>query len=126
MNITNNGKKIVNIGELTLLPGDTAPLPAGFEGNPVVGFLIERGTLSADQPFQSNVPQTTLSDDAEAAVRAEEAARKAKEIEEKTRAIKKMNRAELDAACAEAGIQVEEGDTIPTLQAKLIGKVQEA
>ena len=32
---------------------------------------------------------------------------------------------ELDAACAEQGIEVEEGDTIPTLQKKLIEKLQE-
>ena len=91
MNITNKGKKIVNIGELALLPGMTAPLPESYEGNPVVGFLIERGTLSCDQPFCSS----------------------------------KMNRGELDTACAEHGIEVEDSDTIPTLQKKLIAKIQE-
>lgn len=142
MNVTNNGKKIVNIGELALLPGMTAPLPKSYEGNPVVGFLIERGTLSCDQPFCSKaVDETTLRDDAaEAVAREEAAARAAKEaaaraaqeaadrvaaIEEQVRAIKKMNRGELDAACAEQGIEVEEGDTIPTLQKKLIEKLQE-
>ena len=142
MNVTNNGKKIVNIGELALLPGMTAPLPKSYEGNPVVGFLIERGTLSCDQPFCSKaVAETTLRDDAaEAVAREEAAARAAKEaaaraaqeaadrvasIEEQVRAIKKMNRGELDAACAEQGIEVEEGDTIPTLQKTLIEKLQE-
>ena len=134
MNITNNGKKIVNIGELVLLPSMTAPLPKKFEGNPVVGFLIERGTLSCDQPFCSkSVAETPLMDDAADAVGKEEAAaRAAKEaadrvaaIEEQVRAIKKMNRGELDAACAEQGIEVEDGDTIPTLQKKLIEKLQE-
>lgn len=125
MNITNRGKKIINIGSLALLPGNTAPLPKEYEGNPVIGFFIKRGTLVCDQPFQSNAVQTPLNDDAEAAVRAEAEAAKAKEIEEATRSIKKMNRAELDAACAEAGIEVEEGDTVPTLQQKLIAKLQE-
>ena len=125
MNITNRGKKIIYIGSLALLPGNTAPLPKEYEGNPVIGFFIKRGTLVCDQPFQSNAAQTPLNDDAEAAVRAEAEAAKAKEIEEATRSIKKMNRAELDAACAEAGIQVEEGDTVPTLQQKLIAKLQE-
>lgn len=125
MNITNRGKKIINIGSLALLPGNTAPLPKEYEGNPVIGFFIKRGTLVCDQPFQSNAAQTPLNDDAEAAVRAEAEAAKAKELEEATRSIKKMNRAELDAACAEAGIQVEEGDTVPTLQQKLIAKLQE-
>lgn len=125
MNITNRGKKIINIGSLALLPGNTAPLPKEYEGNPVIGFFVKRGTLVCDQPFQSNAAQTPLNDDAEAAVRAEAEAAKAKEIEEATRSIKKMNRAELDAACAEAGIEVEEGDTVPTLQQKLIAKLQE-
>lgn len=116
MKITNNGKKIVNIGELTLLPGDTAPLPAGFEGNPVIGFLINRGTLSCDEPFCSATPEAPLNDDAADEV----------DTSEKIKAIKKMNRAALDAACSEAGIEVEDGDTIPTLQAKLIAKIQEA
>lgn len=134
MNVTNNGKKIVNIGELALLPGMTAPLPKSYEGNPVVGFLIERGTLSCDQPFCSKaVAETTLRDDiAEVVAREVAASRAAKEAadrvaatEEQVRAIKKMNRGELDAECAERGIEVEEGDTIPTLQKKLIEKLQE-
>lgn len=36
-----------------------------------------------------------------------------------------MNRGELDTACAEHGIEVEDSDTIPTLQKKLIAKIQE-
>ena len=125
MNITNNGKKIFSIGSLALLPGETAPLPKEYEGNPVVGFFIKRGTLSADQPFQSDVAPAPLNDDAEAAVRAEETTQKAKEIEEKTKAIKKMDRGDLDAACAKAGIEVKDSDTIPTLQKKLIAHLQE-
>lgn len=119
MNITNNGKKIINVGALALLPGQTAPLPEEYEGNPVIAFFIGRGTLTADQPFQAAATPATLSDDAEATARAEE------ERQEAIKGIKKMNRAELDAACAKAGIEVVEGDTIPTLQEKLIAALQE-
>lgn len=49
----------------------------------------------------------------------------ADDVSERIKAIKKMNRAALDAACADAGIVVEDGDTIPTLQKKLIEKLQE-
>lgn len=124
MNITNNGKKIVNIGELALLPGMTAPLPKAFEGNPVVGFLIERGTLVCDQPFCSKAPEAPLNDDA-ADDTSNDADPVADDVSERIKAIKKMNRAALDAACADAGIVVEDGDTIPTLQKKLIEKLQE-
>lgn len=128
MNITNKGKKIVNIGELVLLPGKTAPLPKNFEGNPVVGFLIERGTLSCDQPFCSAAPETPLNDDAADDTgddAGDDTAPAADDVSERIKSIKKMNRAALDAACADAGIVVEEGDTIPTLQQKLIEKLQE-
>lgn len=124
MNITNNGKKIVNIGELALLPGMTAPLPKAFEGNPVVGFLIERGTLVCDQPFCSKAPEAPLNDDAADDI-SDDADPVANDVSERIKAIKKMNRAALDAACADAGIVVEDGDTIPTLQKKLIEKLQE-
>ena len=128
MNITNKGKKIVNIGDLVLLPGMTAPLPKNFEGNPVVGFLIERGTLSCDQPFCSAAPETPLNDDAADDTgddAGDDTAPAADDVSERIKAIKKMNRAALDAACADAGIVVEDGDTIPTLQKKLIEKLQE-
>lgn len=124
MNITNNGKKIVNIGELALLPGMTAPLPKAFEGNPVVGFLIERGTLVCDQPFCSKAPEAPLNDDAADDI-SDDADPVADDVSERIKAIKKMNRSALDAACADAGIVVEDGDTIPTLQKKLIEKLQE-
>ena len=124
MNVTNNGKKIVNIGELALLPGMTAPLPKAFEGNPVVGFLIERGTLVCDQPFCSKAPEAPLNDDAADDI-SDDADPVADDVSERIKAIKKMNRAALDAACADAGIVVEEGDTIPTHQQKLIEKLQE-
>jgi hypothetical protein len=132
MNITNNGKKIINVGTLTLLPGQTAPLPEGYEGNPVVAFLIGRGTLTADQPFRAAAAKAPLKDDAadaaaaEAKAKAEEAARAEAARQEAIKGIKKMNRAELDAACAKAGIEVTDADTIPTLQEKLIAALQEA
>lgn len=127
MNITNNGKKIINVGTLALLPGQTAPLPEEYEGNPVIAFFIGRGTLTVDQPFQVAAAQTPLKDAAAEAAEAEAAARaRAEEArQEAIKGIKKMNRAELDAACAKAGIEVVEGDTIPTLQEKLIAALQE-
>lgn len=125
MNITNNGKKIINIGTIALLPGQTAPLPKEYEGNPVIAFFIGRGTLTADQPFQVGTAKTPLNDDAEAAARVEAATKAEAARQEAIKDIKKMNRGELDAACAKAGIDVVEGDTIPTLQEKLIAALQE-
>lgn len=46
MKVTNNSGKIIGVGELPLLPGDTTELPADFDNNPVILSLIEAGKLA--------------------------------------------------------------------------------
>lgn len=138
MNITNKGQKIVHIGALTLLPGESKPLPKPYEGNDTIGLMLEKGVLSCDAPFQSGrtatVPpaqegngttdpgQETGSQGGTTDPGQDD---QVDQIQERIKAINKMNRGELDAACEEAGIEVVEGDTIPTLKEKLIAKLQE-
>ena len=138
MNITNKGQKIVHIGALTLLPGESTPLPKPYEGNDTIGLMLEKGVLSCDAPFQSGrtatVPpaqegngttdpgQETGSQGGTTDPGQDD---QVDQIQERIKAINKMNRGELDAACEEAGIEVVEGDTIPTLKEKLIAKLQE-
>ena len=138
MNITNKGQKIVHIGVLTLLPGESKPLPKPYEGNDTIGLMLEKGVLSCDAPFQSGrtatVPpaqegngttdpgQETGSQGGTTDPGQDD---QVDQIQERIKAINKMNRGELDAACEEAGIEVVEGDTIPTLKEKLIAKLQE-
>ena len=138
MNITNKGQKIVHIGALTLLPGESKPLPKPYEGNDTIGLMLEKGVLSCDAPFQSGrtatVPpaqegngttdpgQETGSQGGTTGSGQDD---QVDQIQERIKAINKMNRGELDAACEEAGIEVVEGDTIPTLKEKLIAKLQE-
>ena len=138
MNITNKGQKIVHIGALTLLPGESKPLPKPYEGNDTIGLMLEKGVLSCDAPFQSGrtatVPpaqegnsttdpgQETGSQGGTTDPGQDD---QVDQILERIKAINKMNRGELDAACEEAGIEVVEGDTIPTLKEKLIAKLQE-
>ena len=138
MNITNKGQKIVHIGALTLLPGESKPLPKPYEGNDTIGLMLEKGVLSCDAPFQSGrtatVPpaqegngttdpgQETGSQGGTTDPGQDD---QVDQIQERIKAINKMNRGELDAACEEAGIEVVEGDTIPTLKEKLIAKIQE-
>ena len=151
MNITNKGQKIVHIGALTLLPGESKPLPKPYEGNDTIGLMLEKGVLSCDAPFQSGrtatVPpaqegngttdpgQETGSQGGTTDPGQETGSQggttgsgqddQVDQIQERIKAINKMNRGELDAACEEAGIEVVEGDTIPTLKEKLIAKLQE-
>ena len=138
MNITNKGQKIVHSGALTLLPGESKPLPKPYEGNDTIGLMLEKGVLSCDAPFQSGrtatVPpaqegngttdpgQETGSQGGTTDPGQDD---QVDQIQERIKAINKMNRGELDAACEEAGIEVVEGDTIPTLKEKLIAKLQE-
>ena len=74
------------------------------------------------RPILPAQPKAPLIDDASDGADEDAAAAS---IEEQIKAVKKMNRGELDTACAEHGIEVEDSDTIPTLQKKLIAKIQE-
>lgn len=125
MNITNKGQKIVHIGALTLLPGESKPLPKPYEGNDTIGLMLEKGVLSCDAPFQSG--RTSAAPPVQDGAGTTDPGQndQVDQIQERIKAINKMNRGELDAACEEAGIEVVEGDTIPTLKEKLIAKLQE-
>ena len=46
MKVTNNSVKIINIGELSVLPGATETVPKDFVGNPVLKFLEKRGDIT--------------------------------------------------------------------------------
>lgn len=46
MNVKNTGSKIVSIGTLVLLPGDTVELDASIEANSNVDTLVEMGFLT--------------------------------------------------------------------------------
>jgi len=42
MYVNNISKKVLGFGALTLVPGDTLPLPEGFdESHPTIKYLIE-------------------------------------------------------------------------------------
>lgn len=122
MYVTNKSKKIINIGTLTLVPGDTEPLPPEFEQNPVVAFLAGRGYLETSQTFQAG--SAPLTDGGGTPSGGTGVTDHATELAARIEAIEKMKRAELDAACAEAGIEVAESDTVPTLREKLIAKLR--
>lgn len=46
MTVYNNSSKIIGIQELSILPGETKPLPAGAEKNPIVLKYIADGTFT--------------------------------------------------------------------------------
>lgn len=130
MKITNKSGKIIAIGELSLLPGDTQNLPKDFEGNPVIQFFANTGKVELIEEVEAQAPaappappvppvtppadpKTTPPSGAES------------EVEKVIAGIKEMKRAELDALAAELGIEVVAEDTVPTLKEKLIAFYQQ-
>lgn len=48
-NITNKGTKIISIGTVLLLPGETKPLPAEYEKSEILDFFQERGVIEISE-----------------------------------------------------------------------------
>ncbi|WP_203227533.1 hypothetical protein [Calorimonas adulescens] len=87
MKVTNNSVKIINIGELSVLPGATEIVPKDFVGNPVLKFLEKRGDIAlfdeeaaakeAEEAKARAEAEAKLKAEAEAKAKAEEAKAKA-------------------------------------------------
>ena len=43
--ITNKSGKIIHLGSMMLLPGESGELPKAYENNPIVSFLEDRGVV---------------------------------------------------------------------------------
>lgn len=48
-NITNKGTKIISIGTVLLLPGETRPLPIEYEKSETLDFFRERGVVEISE-----------------------------------------------------------------------------
>lgn len=46
MTIRNDSSKIIGIGETSILPGETAECPKGYEKNPVIRKYIKNGVFT--------------------------------------------------------------------------------
>lgn len=44
--ITNKSGKIIHLGSMMLLPGESGELPKAYENNPIVSFLESRGAVA--------------------------------------------------------------------------------
>lgn len=116
MKITNKSGKLIGIGELTLLPGETETLPKDYEKNPVIQFFADTGRVEladddAGKPaVQTPPPPPPLSPE--------------DELKKVISGIKEMKREELDSLAKELGVEIEEKDTVPTLREKLIAFYQ--
>lgn len=100
MKVKNICGKIINFGTLTLLPGQSGVLPAGFDDKSIIDAYVENDNI------------TVLKDDA----RIEPTSKG--EIPEDLSALKKD---ELVALCEKLGIDVEDTDTKAVLVSKIEG-----
>lgn len=48
-NITNKGTKIISIGTVLLLPGETKPLPVEYEKSEILDFFQDRGVIEISE-----------------------------------------------------------------------------
>lgn len=116
MKVTNNSVKIINIGELSLLPGATETVPSGFVGNPVLSFLAKRGDISLyDEEAAAKekaAEEARLRAEVEAKLKAEAKAKAEEEAKAKAEAEAKAKAAAEEKAKAEAAAKAKaaEGD----------------
>lgn len=55
--VTNQGRKIISIGSLILLPGETKPLPAAYEKSETLDFFQERGVVKISESVEEENPK---------------------------------------------------------------------
>lgn len=59
MRIKNIGGKIIRMGTLTLLPGETRVLPKDFENNPVIEHFADMGLVEFEKNTEQLKPDKT-------------------------------------------------------------------
>ena len=55
--VTNQGSKIISIGSLILLPGETKPLPEEYEKSETLDFFQERGVVKISESAMEENPK---------------------------------------------------------------------
>ena len=55
--VTNQGNKIISIGSLILLPGETKPLPEEYEKSETLDFFQERGVVKISESVEEENPK---------------------------------------------------------------------
>lgn len=72
--VTNQGSKIISIGSLILLPGETKPLPVEYEKSEILDFFQERGVIEISEEVaeESDEPEEAAKPEAEPEAKSEE------------------------------------------------------
>ena len=96
MKIENIGSKIIGIGEVTVLPGETKEIPKAYETSPILEVYRQCGAarITGNPPTAYRNPS---SDEEERAVAIEKAAAKEREVSKERAAVKKKAESEKKA-----------------------------
>ena len=72
--VTNQGSKIISIGSLILLPGETKPLPVEYEKSEILDFFQERGVIEISEEVaeESAEPEAPAEPETESETESEE------------------------------------------------------
>ena len=113
MKLKNISNKLINVGETAILPDETAEV-SGFDGNPVVGAMVEAGQL--------RINESTAQDDTKTGQNQQG---QTQEHDEEKKPLSRLNKAELLEECQKLGIETTEDDTRETLVEKIKAKTAE-
>lgn len=121
MKIENIGSKIIGIGEVTVLPGETKEIPKAYETSPILEVYRQCGAarITGNPPTAYRNPS---SDEGERAVAREKAAAKEREVSKERAAVKKK----ADVKGAEDGKRAaDEAETLRQTRLAMLNGISE-
>ena len=111
MKVKNIGGKIVNIGSVVILPGETKPVPDSYAGNAAVDCLVEHKNIRLIQDEEKEPPASQGQTGEDKSGEEEDGGGK--------KPLSRMNKAELVEECRKLNIEVSEEDTKDMLAEKI-------
>lgn len=111
MKVQNIGGKIVSIGNVTILPGETKPVPDSYASNAAVDCLVEHKNIKLIRDEKKEPPASQVQPGEDKPGEEGDGGGK--------KPLSRMNKAELVEECRKLNIEVSEEDTKDTLAEKI-------
>lgn len=122
MKVQNIGGKIVSIGDVVILPGESKPVPDSYADNAALACLVEHKNVrlirGEEQELTTGQNETAEEPPAKES-QVEEPPAKDGDGEGDKKPLSRMNKAELVEECRKLGIEVSPDDTNPALVEKI-------
>ena len=111
MKVMNIGGKVVSIGHVKNIPGETKPVPDSYAGNAAVDCLVEHKNIRLIQDEEKEPPASQGQTGEDKSGEEEDGGGK--------KPLSRMNKAELVEECRKLNIEVSEEDTKDMLAEKI-------